>query len=148
MRGVDLMEDRIEKATSRYPEATFLVGSAHQLPFPDESFDLVCQSTLMSSILDDDVLRQVATEMSRVLRPGGHILWYDFWLNPTNPQARGIRLGMIHSLFTGFAISNRQVTLAAPLSRRLSPRFPGFCHVLESLQPLRTHHLAVMTKRG
>ena len=51
----------------------------------------------------------MAEEMVRVLRkPDGLIVWYDFWLNPTNKQTRGIRPTEIKKLFakellTGFA---------------------------------------------
>ena len=62
--------------------------------------------TAISSILDSEIRRNICADMLRVLRspdpasgkPGGMILWYDFWLNPTNPQTRGVRF-LLRSLF-------------------------------------------------
>ena len=78
LHGVDLMPGRIERAREAGPAGLDLrVGSADQLPWPDASFDLVSQFTVFSSILDAGLRGRVAREMVRVLRPGGHVLWYD-----------------------------------------------------------------------
>ncbi len=45
-------------------------GDALQLPFPDESFDVVIISEVMEHIPDD---KGVLAEMVRVLKPGGRI---------------------------------------------------------------------------
>jgi SAM-dependent methyltransferase len=45
-------------------------GDARQLPFPDDSFDVVIISEVMEHIPDD---KGVLAEMVRVLRPGGRI---------------------------------------------------------------------------
>ena len=50
--------------------ATAMEGDALQLPFPDESFDVVIISEVMEHIPDD---KGVLAEMVRVLRPGGRI---------------------------------------------------------------------------
>lgn len=52
----------------------FRVGDAHQLDFPDASFDVVFAHTLISHVTDPvEVLR----EMVRVVRPGGTIAVFD-----------------------------------------------------------------------
>jgi len=56
------------------------------LPYAAHSFDLTMQFTVFSSVLDDEVKANVAREMLRVTRPVGMLLWYDFWLNPSNPR--------------------------------------------------------------
>lgn len=50
--------------------ATAMEGDALNLPFPDESFDVVIISEVMEHIPDD---KGVLAEMVRVLRPGGRI---------------------------------------------------------------------------
>src|SRR5438067_146687 len=50
--GVDLMPDRIELARRRYPGLRFECANAAELPFADQSFDLVTQFTCLSSVLD------------------------------------------------------------------------------------------------
>ena len=45
---------------------------------PFHSFDLLLQSPVFTSILDQAMKERVAAEMMRVSKPGGLILWYDF----------------------------------------------------------------------
>jgi ubiquinone/menaquinone biosynthesis C-methylase UbiE len=48
------------------------VADLLQLPFPDESFDLVCTAGVVEYLDNDE---QPLAELSRVLRPGGHLLY-------------------------------------------------------------------------
>ncbi|MGK2933039.1 MAG: class I SAM-dependent methyltransferase [Solirubrobacterales bacterium] len=69
IRGVDLSPKMIDQANSRIgldPEArvAFRVGSAHELPYPDENFDLVAQTNMPVFF----------AEIDRVLRPGGSVV--------------------------------------------------------------------------
>jgi len=79
MCGVDIMEHRLEKAISRYPAVNFLSTDGVTLPFRNESFDLVLQSVVFSSIGLPALQIKLATEMIRVLRPGGFIWWWDMF---------------------------------------------------------------------
>lgn len=57
-------------AISKNPGATIVSGVATELPFPDESFDLViCIEVLR--YLDRSDIRQALRQIYRVLRPGG-----------------------------------------------------------------------------
>jgi ubiquinone/menaquinone biosynthesis C-methylase UbiE len=144
--GVDLMPDRVAAAQAHYPEARFIVASAHSLPFAEASFSLVTQSTLMTSILDPSLRRAIAREIDRVLRAGGKVLWYDYWINPFNRDARGISLQELRELFPGYAIEARRVTLAPPIARWLGSHAPRLLPLLNQIKLLRTHYLAVLTK--
>lgn len=64
------------KATRRSLEINFQPGVIEQLPFPDQSFDVVL-STLMMHHLPDDLKRQGLAEIARVLKPGGRLLVVD-----------------------------------------------------------------------
>ena len=86
----------------------------------------------------------MAAEMRRVLRPGGLIVWYDFWTNPTNPQVRGIRPDEVRRLFPGCRCQFRRVTLAPPLARRLVRLSWTSALLLEKLRLLNTHDLAII----
>jgi len=105
--GMDLLVDRLVRAHEQLPASRFINADGQNIPYPSRSFDLVLQYTALSSILDPQIRQRVAQEMLRVLRspdpalgkPGGIILSYDFWLNPTNPQTRGIRPAEIKRLF-------------------------------------------------
>src|SRR5439155_6975572 len=79
--GIDLLPERIAEARRLCPTAVTLeTGNAERLQFASGSFDLVLQSTVFSSILDCDVRKRVAQEILRMLKPGGSILWYDFFV--------------------------------------------------------------------
>jgi len=149
MAGIDLQEGRLETARGRVPAVDLRAGDAAELPWPNESFDLVVQSTVFTSILDPDLKRRVAAEMLRVLRPGGRILWYDFFRNnPTNPNVRGVGAAEIRALFPGRRIELRRVTLAPPLARLVVPVSRRLALALETLPFLRTHYLGVIGGQG
>jgi SAM-dependent methyltransferase len=87
--GIDLMESRIEEARRRYPNLELTAGDAGELPWEDASFDLVTQFTCLSSVLRGELRARIASEMWRVLRPGGAILSYD--IRPTPVAFRLLR---------------------------------------------------------
>jgi ubiquinone/menaquinone biosynthesis C-methylase UbiE len=121
--GIDLLPERIAAAQKRHPERQYTVGSAHELPYPDGSFDLVNASLLFSSLPSRQLCQAAASEMLRVVRTGGLALVYDFTLNnPRNPAVHGVPRREIRCLFgdraTGYA--ERRLTLAPPLARLLA----------------------------
>ena len=146
--GIDLLPDRIAIAKQLCPEGVSLqCGNAANLEFPDASFDLILQSTVLTSVLDATMRRQIATEMLRVLKPHGLILWYDFRVeNPRNPDVRAVKKRDIHQLFPGSRIDLRRITLAPPLARLLAPYSWLTCSLLEKIPWLCTHYLGVIEK--
>jgi hypothetical protein len=72
------------------------------------------------------------------------ILTYDFWLNPTNPQTRGIRPAEIKQLFPNCSYEFHRITLAPPITRKLAPISWGLCLFLESLKIFNTHYLVAI----
>jgi SAM-dependent methyltransferase len=148
LEGIDLLPERIERARELSPNLDFSEGDAAALPCADSSFDLTLAFTLFSSILDEETRRQVAGEMLRVLRPGGLVLLYDFWLNPRNPDVRPLGKREARALFPGCRFDWRRVTLAPPLARLLAPRSWLVCYLLEKLPFLRTHYLVAIRKEG
>lgn len=145
--GVDLSAARIAAAKTRCPAADLQVGDAAQLPWPDATFDVVFQSTVMTSILSTDVRRRVAAEMLRVVKPRGALLWLDFFYNnPRNPNVRGVGKRELNELFAGYRIERRRVTLAPPIARRLVPWSRRLAQLLEMTTLLNTHYLAVIRR--
>ena len=77
--GVDISEDLIRLAQRRLEvngrggSAQFIVGSAHDLPFPDNSIDIVFGIAILHH-LD---LQLVSKEVHRVLRPGGRAIFQE-----------------------------------------------------------------------
>lgn len=76
--GIDVDPEQIAAATAASANlraARFLVADATQLPFPDNTFDLVTTSKTTHHIPD---WPKALTEMTRVLRPGGRLIYRDF----------------------------------------------------------------------
>jgi ubiquinone/menaquinone biosynthesis C-methylase UbiE len=148
LTGVDLQEQRIAEARRLAPPAVRLVtGSAAELAFPDESFDIVLQSLMFTSILDQTVRNRVAGEMLRVVRPGGMILWYDYHVNnPSNADVRAVTAPELAQLFASCAIDRRRVTLAPPIARLIAPRSRSVYALLAAVPPLKTHYLAAIRR--
>ena len=144
VHGVDLLDWRVVEAKARSPHLPLTCADRQDLPYPDDCFDLVLQYTVFTSILDDNVKRNIAREMRRVLKPAGLILWYDYWLNPTNPHAKGIRPAGVRALFPGGRFSFHRITLAPPITRRLAPHSWLACYVLERLRIFNTHYLVAI----
>ena len=144
LHGTDLLAERVTAAHRRLPHVAVTCADGGRLPYGDESFDLLLQFTMFSSILDQALCYTVANEMRRVLKPGGLILWYDFWLNPLNRHTRGIRPPEIRGYFPNSQYSFERITLAPPLSRRLVPLSWAGAVALEATSILNTHYLVAI----
>lgn len=147
LHGADLLLDRVSEAHHRLPGLSLSCADGQYLPYPTASFDLVLQYTVFSSILDTDVKTNLARELVRIVRPGGLILWYDFWLNPTNKQTKGIAPAEIRQLFGECDYRFKRITLAPPIARRLALVSWILCEYLEKLKLFNTHYLAVIHSR-
>ncbi len=77
--GVDISEKLVRLAARRMTlndragEAQFIVGSAHDLPFPDGTIDIVFGIAILHH-LD---LKLASREIRRVLRPGGRAIFQE-----------------------------------------------------------------------
>jgi ubiquinone/menaquinone biosynthesis C-methylase UbiE len=100
LSGIDLMAQRIEQAQHMHSTIDWRVESAHQLLYPDGSFDLVMSFVIFSSIFSDVLRQQVAEQMWLPRRPGGLVLVYDFsYSNPPNPAVQSISRWQLQQLF-------------------------------------------------
>ncbi|WP_336489260.1 class I SAM-dependent methyltransferase [Methylobacterium nigriterrae] len=146
LHGVDLLPHRLKEAKRLLPHVDLVCADGQRLPYADASFDIVLQYTAFSSILDDSIKANLASEMLRILCSDGLILWYDFWLNPTNPHTKGIRSSEIRMLFPDSRLRFQRITLAPPITRRIAPWSWLTCHILESLKIFNTHYLVSIRK--
>lgn len=144
----ELLPQRLADARRRLPGALALHGGdALALALPDAGFDIVLQSTVFTSLLDDDFQQKLADRMWRWLRPGGGVLWYDFtWDNPRNRDVRAVPQARVRELFPAGTVHSRRVTLAPPLARAVCRVHPSLYTVLNALPMLRTHLLAWIAK--
>jgi len=146
--GIDLLQERIQKAKELCPTGvTLRWKDASNLEFEDCTFDFILQFTVFTSILDPEMKKSVATEMCRVLKPGGAILWYDYFVsNPNNPDVRGVTRKEISQLFPGLSIFLKRITLAPPVGSAIGPIAPTLYRLLASFKPLCTHYLGFFRK--
>jgi ubiquinone/menaquinone biosynthesis C-methylase UbiE len=86
LTGVDLSPAMLSRAERRAHDLNvdvkLLLGDAQALAFPDEQFDTVNSTLLMSTVPDPHL---AAGEMRRVLKPGGRVLVLDFARSPILP---------------------------------------------------------------
>lgn len=89
--GIDMTPEMLAKARAGAAEAgldnvTFVEGEAEELPFPDESFDVVLSNGVIDLIPDKDA---VFSELRRVLVPGGRVQIADVTIqNPVSEEGR------------------------------------------------------------
>lgn len=148
--GVDVRPSALKLAQETFPQSTFAALDNGAIPLPDASVDVVVQNLVFSSIVDEDIRRKAATEIVRVLRPGGFIFLCDFTVNNrSNPDVRALRASDVGRLFVDLEqVYLKRVVLAPPLARRLVPRSWLAASILEASFPfLRTHVFVVLRKR-
>jgi SAM-dependent methyltransferase len=81
-RSQAMIARSVAKGGALGPEVSFLRADAHHLPFPDDSFDTaVSECTLC--LLDK---ARVIAEMTRVVRPGGHVGMHDLYWEVGAPE--------------------------------------------------------------
>lgn len=138
--GIDLFRPSLTGARRQNPNIGFIEGSGAELPFASGEFDLVFQFTVFTSVLDIQIRQAMASEIHRVLRPGGYFIWYDFlYSNSKNPNVRGIGRREISELLRAFRLRFQKVTLAPPIGRKASRISPSLYRLLAAIPLLRTH---------
>lgn len=148
LAGNELLEERLQAARENLPAAVRIIpGDAAQIDLSEGVFDVVLQSTVFTSLLDNDFQQTLADRMWALTRPGGGVLWYDFvYNNPGNPDVRGVPLKRIKELFPKAIISAWRLTLAPPISRRVCKIHPALYDIFNLLPFLRTHLLCWLKK--
>ena len=85
--GIDLAAKAVSLATARYtlPGLSFKQGDAEHLPVPSSAFDAVVN---VESSHSYPSVPKFLSEVSRVLRPGGHLLFADMRLSGAVDELR------------------------------------------------------------
>ncbi len=141
----ELIPERAAALRSAHPDIHIIEGDATAL---DSSlmhqFDVVFQSTVFTSILDDSFKLKLASVMTQLMKPEGVLLWYDFiYNNPGNRDVRGVGAEEVRMLFPELNIYFSKITLAPPIGRRVGNFYPFF-----NLFPFLRTHIVGFGKKG
>ena len=138
----ELLPERIAAIKEQHPDYKLFEGDFLRIEVADK-YDYIHQSTVFSSILSEELRRQLAEKMWAMLKPGGYIIWYDFvYNNPQNDQVRKVTQKEVLKLFPQAVNTEfHKITLAPPIGRRV-----GKLYSLFNFPFLRTHILALLQK--
>lgn len=133
----ELIPERAKALREAHPDIHIIEGDATAL---DKSmmqqFDIVFQSTVFTSILDDSFKLKLASIMTQLMKPNGMMLWYDFiYNNPSNKDVKGVGVEEVRLLFPELSLCFSKITLAPPIGRRVGNLYRFF----NLLPMLRTH---------
>jgi SAM-dependent methyltransferase len=144
--GIDLIDERIADGLKVSPTMRLRVGDAGAgLPYPDASFDLVTQFVAFSSMPDLETRREAASEMTRVCRIGGHLLWYDTVVRKPGGIPDGIPLEAMTALFAGFELIAHRTLHVRGLHR--FARTPTLATLIEASPGWPRTNLIVVARR-
>jgi hypothetical protein len=88
--GIDAREDLVEAARTNFPDQRFdHLGSDLLFPYGDKSFDLVFSVTVMHHT-SVRAKRAILSEMWRVARPRGRLVFLEDFVFTTEPQRQAI----------------------------------------------------------
>jgi SAM-dependent methyltransferase len=138
----ELLDERVKILKEKFPNNMLYAGNAIDLDFP-QRYDVVLQSTVFTSILNQSDRQQLADRIWGLLKPGGLLLWYDFiYNNPSNSDVRKVSAQEFIQLFPhAQKVNIRKITLAPPIGRRV-----GKFYKLFNIPLLRSHILAIAQK--
>ena len=143
LSGNELIEERYNSASLKLPEKLKVYqGNVLDLNFTNNNFDIIFQSMVFSSILDEDFKVNLARQMWNWIKIGGGILWYDFiYNNPFNQDVRGVPFRKVKEYFPNGKIIKWKLTLAPPISRIVTKVHPSFYNIFNLFPILRSHIL-------
>jgi ubiquinone/menaquinone biosynthesis C-methylase UbiE len=150
--GVDIRDEKIHIAQTRYPGLQFRSADASSLDFRDETFDIVQESMIFLQIPDNDLSLRIAREMLRVTKIGGHLVLSDWRFgkpgqqefNPMNTKriSRLFAVGqqtVVRSVFRG--------SLVPPVGRFFSKNLPSMYFAVSRLFPILVGQKVTLLQR-
>lgn len=107
-RSADMQEVGRQRAEARGFVIRSNIGDVTRLPFPDNHFDLVTLQFASRHLM----VREVFSEILRVLKPGGHFHHSDM-LRPANPLVKHLYYAYLRVClgFTGWLVGSGEASL-------------------------------------
>jgi SAM-dependent methyltransferase len=145
--ALDLLTEYSRMATQRYSWLASVVGDGAILPFRNASFEMVYQSTMLSSVLDRNLRARILCEVRRVLAPDGLFVSYDMrYPNPWNGNTHLVSAAELRSSFPDWSVRVRSTTPIPQLIRLLGFLPSSAWRALEWIPALRSHLLVSARK--
>ena len=69
--GIDLSDDAIGQAKSKFPEVTFKAGNVYEMELPERHFDVVVSQEVIAHVPDQP---RYVERAAQVLKPGGYLI--------------------------------------------------------------------------
>jgi 2-polyprenyl-3-methyl-5-hydroxy-6-metoxy-1,4-benzoquinol methylase len=69
--GIDLCDDAIAQAKSKFPHVAFMAGNVYEMELPEQQFDVVISQEVIAHVPDQPGYVERA---ARVLKPGGYLI--------------------------------------------------------------------------
>ena len=107
LHGIDLDDAALERARESYPEVSFRLASATDIPFGDQTFDAVICSEVIEHVGDANKAKLVS-EIARVLKPGGVLVFTAphagllAWADPMDFKRRFTWLYRMYMRLSGY----------------------------------------------
>ncbi|MEO8192567.1 MAG: class I SAM-dependent methyltransferase [Gemmatimonadales bacterium] len=153
LSGVDTSAERIEQARHLLPAVELRVESADHLAYPDGTFDLVFESTMLGTLSSDVLLKGIAREMIRVTRRGGYVMLADWRYSR---RGSGVETAMskkrIAELFdvgrSTSVVARHRGALVPPVGRRLSRLLPSLYFLVQALVPPAVGQMTTVLRKS
>ncbi len=147
LTGVDISNKRITNAKLIFPKFNFF-HIDNSLPFDDEKFSAIIVSTVFSSIRNNQERAFWASELNRVLKSNGVIIFYDMKINnPFNAKTKKVLLSDLKDLFNGYEVNYWTLTVWPHFARLISNFSIKLYSIMTKLKFLHTHFIASLIKK-
>jgi len=135
-----------------YPHIGFECADATKLAYSDGTFDVAMETMMFLQLTDDEIARQVGTEMIRVTKPGGVVLISDWrYSKPGSEEFKGVSRKRIAGLYQVGTQTRVRGTfrgaLIPPVGRFLSKFLPSAYFAVQRLLPFLTGHVVTVLEK-
>lgn len=149
--GVDIIRDRVEQGTIRFPNLNLTCGNASEMAYAPNFFNLVLESTMFIQLTDETIADEIAKEMIRVVKPGGYVMVIDWRYSLGHPEYKAVSRTRIHRLFrigtdTEVCIQTPGA-LIPPIGRFLSSHLPSAYFIIQRALPFLVGQVVTVLRK-
>lgn len=80
--GIDYSSEAIEEAKRRFPNGNYQFANAENLPYPDQTFDVIILRDALHHFVGEADFDKVKKEIIRVSKPNATMIFFDPNINP------------------------------------------------------------------